>query len=268
MIAVPTMADCSRCGGQVELEKETLWCTNCDWKANLTDAGDECPDCGRVGKKLRQCGVCRDAWYCTWCHAERRNRSFDVIFSKTINGESDDSLEDMDEHFAWRAYYSTLGDAMMGGGSKLDAQRKAYGALRRNKEAKAWHNSLRRLEKERRKSAEKTYKMSLDRHEPCLSCAILKFGEHPELYGYNKELMLSSISPNKLSKISSFFEDHAGVEVKITYTNAKSDQSQRVIEPIEVYKRGQHEFLIAFCQTREEERTFRIDRILEYGIME
>ena len=54
MIAVPTMADCSRCGGQVELEKETLWCTNCDWKANLTDAGDECPDCGRVGKKLRK----------------------------------------------------------------------------------------------------------------------------------------------------------------------------------------------------------------------
>ena len=127
MIAVPTMADCSRCGGQVELEEETLWCTNCDWKTNLTDAGDECPDCGRVGKKLRQCGVCRDAWYCTWCHAERRNRSFDVIFSKTINGESDDSLEDMDEHFAWRAYYSTLGDAMMGGALNLMRKEKPTG---------------------------------------------------------------------------------------------------------------------------------------------
>ncbi|PIS31480.1 AAA family ATPase [Candidatus Saganbacteria bacterium CG08_land_8_20_14_0_20_45_16] len=60
-----------------------------------------------------------------------------------------------------------------------------------------------------------------------------------------------------------------GGKVKITYLKASDEKSKRVIEPLEIaemeYKGKLFLGLRAFCHNRGAERTFRIDRILEFN---
>lgn len=73
------------------------------------------------------------------------------------------------------------------------------------------------------------------------------------------ESLLAALAPH-LSAGERHLLSHAidhGTPVLIRYTNAQGNQSERVIEPIEVYGR----VVEAWCRLREEERMFALDRI-------
>ncbi|OYD16851.1 hypothetical protein CH333_02460 [candidate division WOR-3 bacterium JGI_Cruoil_03_44_89] len=55
----------------------------------------------------------------------------------------------------------------------------------------------------------------------------------------------------------------SGGKLLIKYVSASGEETERVVEPIEVDAHNGTEYLIAFCHLRNEERAFRIDRILE-----
>ena len=54
-----------------------------------------------------------------------------------------------------------------------------------------------------------------------------------------------------------------GRKLIIKYISASEEQTERIVTPIELSKYKNTEYLIAFCHLRDEERSFRIDRILE-----
>ncbi len=46
------------------------------------------------------------------------------------------------------------------------------------------------------------------------------------------------------------------------YVSADGDETIREVEPIEVSKYKDYIYLVAFCNLRKEQRTFRLDRIV------
>ncbi len=54
-----------------------------------------------------------------------------------------------------------------------------------------------------------------------------------------------------------------GRKLIIKYISASGEQTERIVTPIELNRYKNTEYLIAFCHLRNEERAFRIDRILE-----
>jgi DNA polymerase III subunit epsilon len=54
--------------------------------------------------------------------------------------------------------------------------------------------------------------------------------------------------------------------VKIKYVANDGKQSVRVVEPLKVTLREQATYLVAYCHLKQEERTFRLDRIVELRI--
>lgn len=51
--------------------------------------------------------------------------------------------------------------------------------------------------------------------------------------------------------------------VLMDYLDARQNRTQRVIEPLHIHCRGGEMILIAHCQLRGEQRTFKVDRIVE-----
>jgi DNA polymerase III epsilon subunit family exonuclease len=54
--------------------------------------------------------------------------------------------------------------------------------------------------------------------------------------------------------------------LRIRYASSDGRQSERVVQPLKVTLREQATYLIAYCHSRQEERSFRMDRILELKI--
>ncbi|MBN1302815.1 MAG: WYL domain-containing protein [Anaerolineales bacterium] len=59
---------------------------------------------------------------------------------------------------------------------------------------------------------------------------------------------------------------HSGKRLLITYVDGKGDQTQRWITPIQVLGMEDYIYLRAYCHLRKEERTFRLDRLVEVRI--
>jgi hypothetical protein len=58
-----------------------------------------------------------------------------------------------------------------------------------------------------------------------------------------------------------------GMPLEITYYAASRDETTtRVIEPLRIEWRGRVPYLIAYCRLRQDERVFRVDRIIEMTI--
>jgi hypothetical protein len=51
--------------------------------------------------------------------------------------------------------------------------------------------------------------------------------------------------------------------VRIWYADNNGEITDRIIEPIRVYVKQERYYLEAFCHLRDEERTFRLDRIID-----
>ena len=72
------MPFCFECGDELKGQGNVLSCKSCGWSSHSVQNNDKsvkpkvCPDCGKKGKSMRQCGVCREAWFCSWCHSQRK----------------------------------------------------------------------------------------------------------------------------------------------------------------------------------------------------
>lgn len=60
----------------------------------------------------------------------------------------------------------------------------------------------------------------------------------------------------------------AGKRLLIRYISAYNQETVRVVEPLEVNAYLDNIYLVAFCHLRQEQRTFRLDRILEMRAIE
>jgi len=56
--------------------------------------------------------------------------------------------------------------------------------------------------------------------------------------------------------------------VNIVYHGLNEPETSRIIEPVEFFKRGNENYVHAYCQLEEEMRTFRIDRISQAKLTE
>lgn len=75
------------------------------------------------------------------------------------------------------------------------------------------------------------------------------------------DIHLGDASPEHLDEIRSAARD--GNEVTITYFNhSKNESTERTIAPRRVRSAGGSWYVDAYCRTAEDERTFRLDRIL------
>lgn len=54
--------------------------------------------------------------------------------------------------------------------------------------------------------------------------------------------------------------------LRIRYKSTNGDQSERVVQPIRVALREQATYLVAYCHLKGEERTFRVDRIVDLQV--
>ena len=58
----------------------------------------------------------------------------------------------------------------------------------------------------------------------------------------------------------------AHAPLRIRYAASDGKQSERVVQPLKVTLREQATYLVAYCHLKREERTFRLDRIVDLRI--
>ncbi len=91
-----------------------------------------------------------------------------------------------------------------------------------------------------------------------------KFGNFLSLFGMSAGL-LDSINERKLARIEEAIEQ--GLKLKIKYfSRSTAAVSEREVLPKEIRTEQKKPYLVAFCFLRNEERTFRIDNILDLEI--
>jgi len=82
------MPFCFECGDELKEQGNVLSCKSCGWSSHSVQNNDKsvkpkvCPDCGKKGKSMRQCGVCRETWFCSWCHSQRK-RDIRQVYNKS-----------------------------------------------------------------------------------------------------------------------------------------------------------------------------------------
>lgn len=77
--------------------------------------------------------------------------------------------------------------------------------------------------------------------------------------------------PTKHSRALSLVQDALSKSKKITidyYTAAEDRLTNRVVTPLEIVQSNGNDFLIAFCESSQSQRTFRIDRIRTIQILD
>jgi DNA polymerase III epsilon subunit family exonuclease len=59
-----------------------------------------------------------------------------------------------------------------------------------------------------------------------------------------------------------------GSSVEIVYQGAGANESSRIIRPFQVHSLGSVYYIVAYCEKSQAERTFRLDRIISYRIIQ
>jgi DNA polymerase III subunit epsilon len=96
------------------------------------------------------------------------------------------------------------------------------------------------------------------------SKGVNNFGNFLSLFSA-KAVLLENIDEQKCSRIEEAIEQ--GLRLKIKYfSRSTASVSERQILPKEIRTEQKHAYLVAFCFLRKEERTFRIDNILDLEI--
>ena len=57
----------------------------------------------------------------------------------------------------------------------------------------------------------------------------------------------------------------SGGSLQLRYLSAVGEETRRVVSPLHVTASSGRLYLVAFCHLRNEQRTFRLDRIVEMG---
>jgi DNA polymerase III epsilon subunit family exonuclease len=101
----------------------------------------------------------------------------------------------------------------------------------------------------------------------CRLCALLKqkeitgFADFISLFGLKLD-SLQDLNNRKLSLIQEAID--SGLRLKLRYLSCSSAQvSEREVIPKELKQQDRHSYLVGFCCLKNEERTFRLDSILE-----
>jgi len=85
------------------------------------------------------------------------------------------------------------------------------------------------------------------------------------LFGLSQEL-LNSLNQQKMALIEEAIE--RGLKIKIRYfSRSSAEVSEREVLPKEIRIDQKQAYLVGLCSLRNEERTFRIDSILELEII-
>jgi hypothetical protein len=109
------MSFCFECGENLGGNSASK-CSSCGWSLTtelnkkIPKGKQPCPDCGKRGKSLKECGICRESWYCNWCHKQRTTELREwakisiMVWSEGSRGMVFDPEkdEDYDEFFLWR----------------------------------------------------------------------------------------------------------------------------------------------------------------------
>ncbi len=94
---------------------------------------------------------------------------------------------------------------------------------------------------------------------------ISKFNNFLNLFSVSAGL-LNSINEQKMAKIEEAIE--LGLKLKIKYfSRSTAAVSEREVMPKEIKSEQKQSYLVAFCFLRNEERTFRVDNILDLEII-
>jgi predicted DNA-binding transcriptional regulator YafY len=59
---------------------------------------------------------------------------------------------------------------------------------------------------------------------------------------------------------------YAGRKLQLTYVDKGGNRTTRLVTPIQVMGLADYIYLRAYCHLRKEERTFRLDRIVEISM--
>ena len=86
-----------------------------------------------------------------------------------------------------------------------------------------------------------------------------------KLFAINKDY-LSLLSSQRISEIQEAIA--LGGKLKIKYlTTSGAAVSEREVIPKELRRQGNHDYLVGYCNLRQEERSFRVDGILQLEII-
>jgi DNA polymerase III subunit epsilon len=72
--------------------------------------------------------------------------------------------------------------------------------------------------------------------------------------------------PEEFSDLNKALDEKKKIE--IVYATASNQPTTRIIQPRNFYQLGQVYYIMAFCERVNDERTFRLDRIREYKVLE
>jgi DNA polymerase III epsilon subunit-like protein len=78
--------------------------------------------------------------------------------------------------------------------------------------------------------------------------------------GSGEECPIMDLNPVIVSAL------RTGIALRIRYMGHDGQESERVVEPLKVTLREQATYLVAYCRLKREERTFRLDRIVELRV--
>lgn len=91
------------------------------------------------------------------------------------------------------------------------------------------------------------------------------FSNFLHMFGVNRKLH-AFLSNVKLAQIQEAIE--ARLKLQIRYFSSSSAKvTEREVTPQEIRKEDNKDFLVGFCHLRNEERSFRVDRILELQVL-
>ena len=93
---------------------------------------------------------------------------------------------------------------------------------------------------------------------------ITDFADFSGLFAINQHFLDSSIN-HKLAEIQEAI--NLGVKLKIKYLSASSAEvTEREVIPKEIRQENKKSYLVGYCSLRQDERTFRVDNILQLEI--
>ncbi len=76
----------------------------------------------------------------------------------------------------------------------------------------------------------------------------------------------NAVLPDKYADLNKALDEKQ--RIQIVYATASNQPTTRVIQPHNFYQLGKVYYIMAFCERANDERTFRLDRIREYKVLE
>ncbi|MFC1594260.1 exonuclease domain-containing protein [Candidatus Omnitrophota bacterium] len=101
--------------------------------------------------------------------------------------------------------------------------------------------------------------------EKALAKGIVSFANLHSLFGTNRDLN-TDLNQDKLSAIQEAIAIEKQLSIKY-FSSKSSEVTERNVTPKEIVKDGGYYFLKGYCHLRGEERSFRIDRVMQLEIV-